>query len=309
VPQPDAHSIRNTSFTLAVNGYNPEQVDELLVDLAAAVDADGSVDPVTIDPSSLELVPAGYDIDEVNTFFSEFAGLVPDGDGEDLADPVAAEAEDALPAPDADQSDDPSADGASAPAQEIVADGHPEPEAAPATEEAARDAIDAPVPSVQELGNAAQGTLSHAVERTKQTVVELEVFLGQQFELAKAACHEAVAHTREDCEQTMKTARNVAQAALTMTEDAAGELRGQASEALDRISQDFERQLGFTQRTFQQNLEQCRGQITAELERLLASARSRTDGITADIDAVQVQVEEALADARSVLTAEARRAA
>jgi DivIVA domain-containing protein len=309
VPQPDAHAIRNTSFTLAVNGYNPEQVDQLLVDLAAALDRDEAVDPTLVDLDGLEVVPAGYDMEEVKRFFDGFADFPSDSGDEELALPASTPTEDVPviePVADLEVAEDEETTAAEASEAQAATDSEPatDPEPAPADE---RDA--AVLDSVQHLGDAAEGTLSHAVERTKQTVVELEVFLSQQFELAKAACDEAVAHTRDDCAQTMKTARSVAQAALTMTEDAAEELRGQTAAAISRISQDFERQLAFTQRTFQHNLEQCREQIAADLDRLIASSRSRADEITSDIDAVQAQVEHALADARSVLTAEVRRAA
>jgi hypothetical protein len=93
-----------------------------------------------------------------------------------------------------------------------------------------------------------------------------------------------------------------------MTEDAAERLRAETSDAVARVTQDMERQLAFTQRTFQQNLLQCQEQVAAEIERLVGSARSRAGEISVDIDAVQAQVEDALTDARSVLTQERRAA-
>jgi DivIVA domain-containing protein len=313
----DPHTIRNTSFSLAVNGFNPEQVDQLLVDIAVAVEQDRAIDRALLDLTSVEVVPAGYDIDEVAAFVATFTDdATDDPRAEEDDEPVhAIAALDEVPEADeapADADDDPAALPDEEPhlhevAQEVEpAESEPGEAAGPAEPEAASPAVT--FTDVPGFGDVAQGTLHHAVERTKQTVVELEVFLNQQFELAKAACQEAVTHTQDDCSQTMKTARNVTQAALSMTEDAAERLRAETSDAIARMTQDMERQLAFTQRTFQQNLLQCQEQVAAEIERLVGSARSRASEISVDIDAVQAQVEDALADARSVLTQERRAA-
>src|SRR5205814_7985558 len=146
-------------------------------------------------------------------------------------------------------------------------------------------------------------------ERTKQTVVELEQFLAQQFEQAVSACEQAISNTESDCAQTMQTAQSVANTALEMTTNSADALRSETSEAMARIQQDFKRQLGFTQRTFEHNLAQCEAEITQVIDQLVERATARAASITAEVDQVHSEVEASLADARTVLAPDYRKAA
>jgi DivIVA domain-containing protein len=311
VQQHDPKAIRDVSFTLAVEGYNPEQVDLLLVDLATAIEQQRQIGPELADLTRLEVVPAGYAVAEVEAFVNELADRAgadtrPDsaeagGDAEQPAEIAAptleavGEPDDAAPVAAAEASGE-----ASQPDAVEDVQGTPAGDAAAAEES---------VVGMEGLADAAHGTLTHAVERTKQTVVELEVFLNQQLELAKTACQEAIAHTNDDCASTMQTARSITQAAYTTVEGAADELRAELTDAVARLHQDFDRQLAFTKRTFQQNLQQCQDEISTALNRVLDDARSRTAAITADITEIQSRVELSLADARSVLSTEQRQAA
>ncbi|MDX6546748.1 MAG: DivIVA protein, partial [Gaiellales bacterium] len=67
----DLASIRNASFSLTPTGYNPEQVDRFLGELADGAVAD--IDLSELRNASFSLTPTGYNPEEVDQFLGSIA--------------------------------------------------------------------------------------------------------------------------------------------------------------------------------------------------------------------------------------------
>jgi DivIVA domain-containing protein len=280
--QLDPRTIREASFTLAPSGYNPEQVDDLLASLADEILETGSVEATRVTPAGLTTVPAGYSQHEVDAFLSQLAQ-------HRSTDPAQAEAtSDANSAASTHTSD-----GDDDRAEEHTVTGQ-------ATSQPVIAGESMPLVAIDEL--IAPGTLPHAVQRTKQVVVELEEFLEQQLELAKAACNEAITHTNTDCSNTLQTAESIAQSALTMVEGVADDIQTETSRAVIHLRHQFEEQLSTTRSTFETQLGECETTIESQLQRLLENATTKTHQLQAEIRDIHAYVQDSLNDARSVLT-------
>ena len=72
----DPASIRNASFTLTPTGYNPEEVDRYLGELA---DDLGAADPGDVRNASFSLTPTGYNPEEVDEYLSQVADALAAG--------------------------------------------------------------------------------------------------------------------------------------------------------------------------------------------------------------------------------------
>ena len=62
----DPASIRTASFSLTPTGYNPEEVDRFLAELADATP--GSIELAELRNASFSLTPTGYNPEEVDQF-------------------------------------------------------------------------------------------------------------------------------------------------------------------------------------------------------------------------------------------------
>jgi len=71
----DPASIRNASFTLTPTGYNPEEVDRYLGELADDLGAD----PGDVRNASFSLTPTGYNPEEVDEYLSQVADTLAAG--------------------------------------------------------------------------------------------------------------------------------------------------------------------------------------------------------------------------------------
>ena len=67
----DPASIRTASFSLTPTGYNPEEVDRFLAELADATS--GSIDLAELRNASFSLTPTGYNPEEVDRFLGSIA--------------------------------------------------------------------------------------------------------------------------------------------------------------------------------------------------------------------------------------------
>ena len=67
----DLASIRTASFSLTPTGYNPEEVDRFLVELADS--APGEIDLSRVRNASFALTPTGYNPEEVDQFLGSIA--------------------------------------------------------------------------------------------------------------------------------------------------------------------------------------------------------------------------------------------
>src|SRR6476620_8794145 len=67
----DPASIRTASFSLTPTGYNPEEVDRFLAELADATP--GSIDLAELRNASFSLTPTGYNPEEVDQFLGSIA--------------------------------------------------------------------------------------------------------------------------------------------------------------------------------------------------------------------------------------------
>ena len=65
----DLASIRNASFSLTPTGYNPEQVDRFLGELAD--NGIAAIDLTELRNASFSLTPTGYNPEEVDQLFRE----------------------------------------------------------------------------------------------------------------------------------------------------------------------------------------------------------------------------------------------
>ena len=71
----DPASIRSASFSLTPTGYNPEEVDRFLAELA---DATSSIDLAEVRNASFSLTPTGYNPEEVDQFLGSIADQLAD---------------------------------------------------------------------------------------------------------------------------------------------------------------------------------------------------------------------------------------
>src|SRR3954463_8975359 len=67
----DPASIRTASFSLTPTGYNPEEVDRFLAELADATP--GSIDLAELRNASFSLTPTGYNPEEGDQFLGSIA--------------------------------------------------------------------------------------------------------------------------------------------------------------------------------------------------------------------------------------------
>src|SRR6478672_11732625 len=72
----DPASIRSASFSLTPTGYNPEEVDRFLGELADATS--GSIDLAEVRNASFSLTPTGYNPEEVDQFLGSIADQLAD---------------------------------------------------------------------------------------------------------------------------------------------------------------------------------------------------------------------------------------
>ena len=72
----DPASIRTASFSLTPTGYNPEEVDRFLAELADATS--GSIDLAELRNASFSLTPTGYNPEEVDQFLGSIADQLAD---------------------------------------------------------------------------------------------------------------------------------------------------------------------------------------------------------------------------------------
>src|SRR6478672_11019814 len=72
----DPASIRTASFSLTPTGYNPEEVDRFLAELADA--SSGSIDLAELRNASFSLTPTGYNPEEVDRFLGSIADQLAD---------------------------------------------------------------------------------------------------------------------------------------------------------------------------------------------------------------------------------------
>src|SRR3954451_9366798 len=72
----DPASIRTASFSLTPTGYNPEEVDRFLAELADATP--GSIDLAELRNASCSLTPTGYNPEEVDQFLGSIADQLAD---------------------------------------------------------------------------------------------------------------------------------------------------------------------------------------------------------------------------------------
>src|SRR6478672_3890721 len=72
----DPASIRTASFSLTPTGYNPEEVDRFLAELADA--SSGSIDLAELRNASFSLTPTGYNPEEVDEFLGSIADQLAD---------------------------------------------------------------------------------------------------------------------------------------------------------------------------------------------------------------------------------------
>ena len=72
----DPASIRTASFSLTPTGYNPEEVDRFLAELADATP--GSIELAELRNASFSLTPTGYNPEEVDQFLGSIADQLAD---------------------------------------------------------------------------------------------------------------------------------------------------------------------------------------------------------------------------------------
>src|SRR4029079_17210922 len=72
----DPASIRTASFSLTPTGYNPEEVDRFLAELADATPR--SIDVAELRNASFSLTPTGYNPEEVDQFLGSIADQLAD---------------------------------------------------------------------------------------------------------------------------------------------------------------------------------------------------------------------------------------
>jgi DivIVA domain-containing protein len=94
----DPASIRNASFSLTPTGYNPEEVDRYLAELADGI---ATADAFDVRNASFSLTPTGYNPEEVDEYLSQIADAL-SGPGPAPAaveEPAAPQTAEFLPAP------------------------------------------------------------------------------------------------------------------------------------------------------------------------------------------------------------------
>jgi hypothetical protein len=291
------------------SGYNPVQVEETLARIAEHLE-NGELVPSELFDVDFDAVSAGFDPDHVAEFFAKLKDIV-------IASTAAV---------------------ASVPAEEVEADEQPvvEPDDASAAEPVANDGVGgtfveeevepvrrgaahpdrmpaAPAPvagrPVTSAPTVITSGLPGAVERTKLAVAELEAFVIQQMEEAKAALRLHIDQTQTDCLNTLDTARTVSDQALDTARQRAEVLLDVATRTTNQLRDRFEGELASMRTAFEEDLARRHAAIRADLEALVEEAKDLTEEAHTQLTQVHDDVRTSLEDARSILTNPTRRLA
>ena len=301
--------IRDASFPLVPSGCDPAQVEETLATIAAHVE-NGEPVPSQLFDVDFDTISAGFDPDHVADFFA------------DLKDTLVTS----------------TATAASVPAEEVEAEEQPavEPDEAPAAEPVTNEGVDgmfvedkvesvrrsaaepdrvaaalSPVASrpVTSAPTAIASGLPGAVERTKLAVAELEAFVIQQMDDARAALRLHIDQTQTDCLNTVDTARTISDQALDTARQRAEALLEVVTRTTNQLRDRFESELASMRSAFEEELAGRHAAIRADLEALVEEAKDLTEEVHQQLAQVHDDVRTSLEDARSILTNPTRRMA
>ena len=301
-------AIRDASFALTPTGCNPVQVEETLAKIAEHL-TNGEIIPAELLNVQFDTVSAGFDPNEVADFFTTLEQTVITS----TATPAATTTDEPVDEP-ADVDPDHSAAVVPTPSEDCAAntpdgegesprtvDGHPHLTSNPGAS--------APVRPVATTTPAIASGLPGAVERTKQAVSELESFVIQQMEEAKAALRLHIDQTQTDCLNTLDTARTISDQALDTARQRAEVMLDVATRTTNQLRDRFESEIASLRSAFEEDLTRRHSAIRADLEALVAEAKDLTEEAHAQLAEVHDDVRASLQDARSILTNPARRLA
>ena len=274
----DLASIRNASFSLTPTGYNPEQVDRFLGELAESGVA--GIDPSSLRSASFSLTPTGYNPEEVDRFLGS------------IADQLAA-----APAPQDAQNEPPKL--AQTEPEQIEAETehhqieaeieHREPETAhepepPAyedepepiqadvvTETAAAGEppnVHLPEPAIASRETAQLGSLADAVDRA---IAALDGFLQNELRSVRDASELEIEDIHEERRRLIDEAEQVARHHIDDTKARAEQIVDEARSDGERMRNRFEKEL----REERERFEQARSSLIQAAERThLADAQA-----------------------------------
>jgi DivIVA domain-containing protein len=303
--------IRDTSFGLAAQGYNPDQVDAALYEIAEQLDNGAAVDPALL-KANFDTVAAGYDAREVAAFLGSISAKMPtetastDPQAPELdEEPTVHEEPHAHPEVPADLDLD--AGASSADESNAPTNAGPEPNATSHINALGHGAVGGVLSAAVARGTEAHDStvgvrLPQAVERTKLAVTELEGFIADQLVNAKAALRGQIAETQKDCTTTLVTARQVSNEALETARYRAQVILQEANRSTDDLRETFDARLEELRGTFERELARRHEEIRTDLELLVEEAKALTGELEADISSIEDHVRTSLEDARGVLT-------
>jgi DivIVA domain-containing protein len=303
--------IRDTSFGLAAQGYNPDQVDAALYEIAEQLDNGAAVDPALLN-ANFDTVVAGYDAREVAAFLGSISATMPtetastDPQAPELdEEPTVHEEPHAHPEVPADLdlgAGASSADESNAPADIDLEPKTVSPIVAPRHQSADAVRSFAPAPEMGAQESTFGVRLPQAIERTKLAVTELEGFIADQLVNTKAALRGQIAETQKDCTTTLVTARQVSNKALETARYRAQVILQEANRSTDDLRETFHARLEELRGTFEKELARRHEEIRTDLELLVEEAKAVTGELEADISSIEDHVRTSLEDARGVLT-------
>jgi hypothetical protein len=283
-------SIRNASFSLLPTGYNPEEVDAALNQMAEGMAAGNEISEFA-GSVSFEVTDVGYSPEEVDEFFSRVAAHATASDPQLSADEPAAEA--AIPTSlEPEVTSGPITEGGAASdvAHEEEID---DPSASDESDDAHAQSPIAIVYQGLETGVLDFEILGQAINRTADTLSSLQGFIGNEVTAMKLAVERQAQETAKHCEVMLAQA---SADATTLTES--------VNEEIARARRAADQQLEKERRELAKELKQARSicddevaKARAEAEQYAADVRAAAD---ADRAAAQRTIENAISMQSSI---------
>jgi DivIVA domain-containing protein len=323
----DLASIRNASFSLTPTGYNPEEVDRFLSDLADS--AESGIDLAVVRNASFSLTPTGYNPEEVDRFLAQLA----DGIESPAAEPQAVQESEEAPAQGQEQVFEAPAEPAEEPVAELeqpfeadelepVAEAHEvEPVAEPVAEVEAEPV--APAETVQPVGDAPVATLPHItiVERqfgdlgslqdnVERAVAALQSFVQVELRNVREASVLEFDDVHAERNRLIEEAAEAGRAHIDETNQHAARILAQARHEGDLLRQKVEAELRAEREQFEKALAERDAQAQARVAEILADAEHRrreADELVASAAQAQAHMLASFEQARSSLIEAAER--
>ena len=343
----DPASIRSASFSLTPTGYNPEEVDRFLGELADATS--GSIDLAEVRNASFSLTPTGYNPEEVDQFLGSIAEQLADASSpqpesfQREEQPVAEHEDEYRYEPVTEVEDEPvaeeepeaevehEADDVYQPVAEVEADEQPvaaepdgwhQPEAAdvPETEpetvlvesipdEPAGDPPVATLPEaiVAERAHADLGGLSAAVEAA---IESLDGFVQNELRNLREVSALEIDDILAERQRLLEDATSVGRRHIDEASAHAEKIVNKARKEGDRMRQQAEQELREERDRFEQSLADRDAQAQARVTEILEQAEARrheADELVASAAQAQASMLASFEQARSSLIQAAER--